>query len=285
MKRRINSVDRYEKVKALAERGSTEHERDTAARILAGLRSPAQEARAALEAARAKEAQQVAAAYRVLHELRPGDKVEVIFEGKSLTSPNDKRTVTVTSVEDFGQDRKRYVFTTSGKVMPGIPAGGMIRVGFDGNDVQFQPTMRTPVKRVVSLRVVGVAPKGAALLGAKTNPRKTSAVMPRQAQAAVEAIGWERALQIVGPAGLSGASQRDLKRLLMVAGLVAKQRNPSAHALAALRADYQEASAEYTNWARIEDRLTDRERRAKEAAYQRMNAAWVALKKAEGSLR
>lgn len=234
-KLRRNSADRYEKVKALAERGSTEHERATAARILAGLRSPAQEARAALDAARAKEAQQVAAAYEVLHELRPGDKVEVIFEGKSLTSPDDKRTVTVTSVEDFGQDRKRYVFTTSGKVMPGIPAGGMIRVGFDGNDMQFQPTMRTPVKRVVSLRVVGVAPKGAALLGAKANP--------------------------------------------------GKRRNPSAHALAALRADYQEANAEYTNWARIEDRLSDRERRAKEAAYQRMNAAWVALKKAEGSRR
>lgn len=172
MKRRINSADRYEKVKALAERGSTEHERDTAARILAGLRSPAQEARAALDAARAKQAQQVVAAYEVLHALRPGDKVEVIFEPKSSSSPNDKRTVTVTSIQDLGEDRRRHASTTSGKVMPGIPAGGMIRVGFDGNDVQFQPTMRTQIKRVISLRVVGVAPKGAALIGTKANPRR-----------------------------------------------------------------------------------------------------------------
>lgn len=170
-KLRCNSADRYEKVKALAERGSTEHERATAARILAGLRSPAQEARAALDAARAKEAQQVAAAYEVLHELRPGDKVEVVFEPKSSSSPNDKRTVTVTSVQDLGKDQHRHAYTTSGRVMPGIPAGGAI-MDYGGGDLYFQATMRTPIKRVISLRVVGVAPKGAALLGAKANPGK-----------------------------------------------------------------------------------------------------------------
>lgn len=167
---RRNSAERYEKVKALAERGSTEHERATAARILAGLRSPAQEARAALDAARAKQAQQVAAAYEVLHELRPGDKVEVIFEGKSLTSPDDKRTVTVQDFRDFGTDQRRYVFVTSGRVVPGTMSGGAI-MDYGGGDLYFQPTIRTPVKRVVSLRVVGVAPKGAALLGAKANPK------------------------------------------------------------------------------------------------------------------
>lgn len=169
-KLRRNSADRYEKVKALAERGSTEHERDTAARILAGLRSPAQEARAALDAARAKQAQQAAAAYEVLHALRPGDKVEVIFEPKSSSSPNDKRTVTVTGVQDVGQDRRRHVYTTSGRVMPGNFSGGAIMDYGDG-EMYFQTTMTAQVRRVISLRVVGVAPKGAALIGAKANPR------------------------------------------------------------------------------------------------------------------
>lgn len=51
--------------------------------------------------------------------------------------------------------------------------------------------------------------------------------------------------------------------------------------LAAARAEYQEATADYGRWARIEDRLTADERRQKEAASARVDRAWAALRRAK----
>lgn len=46
---------------------------------------------------------------------------------------------------------------------------------------------------------------------------------------------------------------------------------------AELRAEYQSATAAYYLWTIIEDRLSDRERREKEAASARVDRAWAAL--------
>ena len=55
--------------------------------------------------------------------------------------------------------------------------------------------------------------------------------------------------------------------------------HPHADTLAAAREEYQEATAAYTRWARIEDRLSDDERRQKEAASKRVDRAWRVLER------
>lgn len=181
--------ERYAKVKALAERGATEHERATAARILATMEPPPRQsapppaekryewhappvdaatrahqereweaATAALHAERAERLRQAAAARETLRTLRPGDKVEVVFDPKSSTSPPDKRTVTITEVKPGASD-SYYAFTTSGRVMPGNVTGGMLRDGY--GDFVFQTTMTASPRRVISLRIL-----------ARANPRR-----------------------------------------------------------------------------------------------------------------
>ena len=56
---------------------------------------------------------------------------------------------------------------------------------------------------------------------------------------------------------------------------------PNALSYTAAQAEYQEAAAEYRAFARIEDRLSDRERREKEAAGLRVDRAWCALQRAK----
>lgn len=57
----------------------------------------------------------------------------------------------------------------------------------------------------------------------------------------------------------------------------------AAERLASARAEYQEATAAYGQWARIEDALSAAERRQKEAAGRRVDAAWVVLRRAKGA--
>lgn len=104
------------------------------------------------EAARARQAEEdreAARAYGVLASLQPGDVVEIIFAPRSSSSPNDKRTVTVTSVRQGREGVDAY--TTSGKVRPGAVAGGVLRGGV-GGEVLYQPTMQQGYRRVLSLR-------------------------------------------------------------------------------------------------------------------------------------
>lgn len=156
------NTSRYEKVRALAERGGTEHERATAARILATMSSPAQEARAAVDAARAREARAAENIGSVLRSLEKGDKVTIVFAARSSTSPDDTRTVTVTGVAMLS---KLNVYVTSGRTRPGSFSGGIISDWGDGRYL-YQPTMQQEVRLVRSLQKVG----GASL----TNPRKNA---------------------------------------------------------------------------------------------------------------
>lgn len=143
---RKRNPTKYEKVKALAERGATEHERATAARILAGMQSPAQAARRAVDTAR----EQAAARYRtnaqVLRSLREGDKVEIVFAARSSTSPDERRTLTVTGVHS---GVFYNVFTTSGRVMRGNISGG--NISDHGDALYYQPTMLQPIREVRTL--------------------------------------------------------------------------------------------------------------------------------------
>jgi hypothetical protein len=156
------NTSRYEKVRALAERGGTEHERATAARILATMPSPAQEARAAVDAARAKEARAAENIGSVLRSLGKGDKVTIVFAARSSTSPDDTRTVTVTGVAMLST---LHVYVTSGRTRPGSFSGGVISDWGDGRYL-YQPTMQQEVRLVRSLQKVG----GASL----TNPHKNA---------------------------------------------------------------------------------------------------------------
>ena len=81
----------------------------------------------------------------VLRSLDIGDRVEVIFQPRSPTSPPEKRVVTVDSLGERGD-----VYTSSGKVRPGSLAGGRIHDG--GDKVFFQPTIQQQVREVYSLR-------------------------------------------------------------------------------------------------------------------------------------
>lgn len=164
MIRRKRNPSQYDKVKALAERGSTEHERATAARILAGMTSPAQAARSAVDTARAARAQQYAHDAALLRTLREGDVVEVVFAARSSTSPDERRKLTVQghdALHDY------YVYVSSGKVLRGHVSGGAI---MDYGDViYYQPTMQQPLRVVRSLKRVGGP--GQALKNPK-HPRK-----------------------------------------------------------------------------------------------------------------
>lgn len=148
MRLRRNTSSRYARVQALAEHGATEHERATAARILAGMMSPAQEAKAKVEAAREEAARQKEEIGCVLASLKEGDKVTVVFEPRSSSSPNDKRTVVITSTAVYGG--RKHAYFASGRVRSGNPSGGAI-MDYGGGDYYFQPTMAQQIRRIVSL--------------------------------------------------------------------------------------------------------------------------------------
>lgn len=142
----------YDKVKALAERGSTEHERATAARILADMKSPAQSARQMVDEAVAQRTRAYANNAAILRSLQEGDKVEVIFAPRSSTSPDEKRTLTVTGAHS---GVFYNIFVTSGKVRPGSFAGG--NISDHGDSIYYQPTMQQAIREVRTLRKLGHA--------------------------------------------------------------------------------------------------------------------------------
>ena len=85
-----------------------------------------------------------------LRGLKENDRVEVIFQPRSPTSPPEKRVVTVESVVEVPV---YSVYTSSGKVRPGALAGG--RISDDGDKVvRFQPTSQQQVREVYSLKKV-----------------------------------------------------------------------------------------------------------------------------------
>lgn len=145
--RKQNPRSQYDKVKALAERGATEHERATAARILAHMSSPAREAKRAVDAQR----EQAAVRYRsnadALRSLREGDRVEVVFAARSATSPDEKRVLTVTGAHS---GVFYNVFVNSGRVQHGNVYGG--NISDHGDAIYYQPTMQQPIREVRTLR-------------------------------------------------------------------------------------------------------------------------------------
>lgn len=147
-----HNPSQYDKVKALAERGSTEHERATAARILADMQSPAQSARQMVDEAVAQRTRAYVNNAAILRSLQEGDKVEVIFAPRSSTSPDEKRTLTVT-----GSHSGTFynVYVTSGRVMRGNFSGGSI--SDYGDAIYYQPTMQQALREVRMLRKLGHA--------------------------------------------------------------------------------------------------------------------------------
>lgn len=137
--RRKRNPSRYDKVKALA-----------------GMESPGQRASRAVDAARTEHARQSATVADVFVSLRPSDKVEIVFEPRSSSSPNDKRTVTVTHLSG-GTLAGRYVYVTSGRVIPGNFSAGAI-IDYGSGDFYYQPTMQQPIRRVISLQRIAPTP-------------------------------------------------------------------------------------------------------------------------------
>lgn len=176
---RHRNPTRYEKIKALAERGATEHERATASRILSTMVSPSQEARAVWDKVQEKKAKEKEDIRSVLYSLRPGDKVTIVFAPLSSSSPNEKRTVTVDEIADLGG--KRYAYTVSGRVRPGNPSGGAI-MDYGGGDYYFQPTMRQALRVIYSLRKEGVLsnPKKRRKMRHRRNPSTVADTIAKQ---------------------------------------------------------------------------------------------------------
>jgi hypothetical protein len=93
----------------------------------------------------------------VLRSLRKGDRVEVVIAPRSSSSPDERRTLEVTSDGSEGASGYR-VYTSSGRVRPGNVAGGMIidwsNWGDGGNGVVYQPTLAQNPRAVRSITVL-----------------------------------------------------------------------------------------------------------------------------------